>query len=85
VLAGFESSGIGVNHETAGELYDNYTYRRGLILLACSGVLFTLVGLYLDKVLPKEYGQRYPVYFLCMPSFWGCSRPRGREIDDEER
>lgn len=33
-------------------------------------VLYFLLALYLDAVIPAEYGQRKPPYFIFMPSFW---------------
>jgi ATP-binding cassette subfamily A (ABC1) protein 3 len=56
VLAGFESSNVGIHLDTINEWYDNYTYLEGLFFLFISGFLFSFLGLYLDKVLPKEYG-----------------------------
>ena len=33
-------------------------------------VLYFLLALYLDAVVPAEYGQRKPPHFIFMPSFW---------------
>ena len=33
-------------------------------------ILYFLLALYLDAVIPAEYGQRKPPYFIFMPSFW---------------
>jgi hypothetical protein len=43
-----------------------------------------LIGLYLDKTLPREYGRRETWYFCCKPTFWGCCRANGRPVDEEE-
>ena len=40
-------------------------------------VLFFFLGLYMDKVIPSDYGQRLNPCFLCMPSYW-CGSSRGR-------
>lgn len=32
--------------------------------------LYLLLALYLDNVIPAEYGKRRPPYFIFMPSFW---------------
>ncbi|KAK1277198.1 ABC transporter A family member 1 [Acorus gramineus] len=48
----------------------------GVNFLACLGmmmldtVLYCILGLYLDKVMPKENGVSYPWYFLFVKSFW---------------
>ena len=39
-------------------------------MLAIDTVLYILLALYLDKVLPKEYGKREVWYFPFTPSFW---------------
>ena len=84
VLAGFESANVGIHNATINEWYDNYTYLEGLVCLALAFFLFTFLGLYLDKVLPKEYGNSEPFYFLCSPRFWGCCRPQGVDQDEED-
>lgn len=33
-------------------------------------ILYFLLALYLDAVIPAEYGQRKPPYFIFMPSYW---------------
>ena len=33
-------------------------------------ILYFLLALYLDAVIPAEYGPRKPPYFIFMPSFW---------------
>lgn len=83
-MAGFESANVGIHTDTVNEWYDNYTYLEGLFFLFISGFLFSFLGLYLDKVLPKEYGNSEPFYFLCSPRFYGCCRPQGRDVDEEE-
>lgn len=86
-LASLESATVGVSHETAGDNVNNYVWRSGLFILFVSLIVFTLFGLFLDKVMPKDYGKREPVWFLCLPSFYDCfccKRQRQREIDEFE-
>lgn len=75
VYAGYESLDEGIHTSNINEWYYNYTFLEGLIELAVSLPLFTFIGLYLDKVLPREYGRSEKWYFLCQPTFWGCCRP----------
>ena len=56
------------------------------IYAAMTGMLFNaifyvILGWYLDHVLPKEYGVRYPWNFIFKPSFWRFKRP----LTDAER
>ena len=56
VLAEYESTGVGIRYENLGDPYLNYTYNEGMIMLAVDLFIFTLIGLWLDKVFPKEFG-----------------------------
>lgn len=54
-------------------------------MLALDLVLYVSIGLWLDKVFPKEYGQRLSVCFCLSPTYWGCcGRRQRREVDDDE-
>lgn len=72
VYAAYESAGVGIRLDTINEPFDNYTYLEGLVMLFVALPLWTFLGLYLDKVLPREYGNREVWYFPFSPSFWGC-------------
>ncbi|KAJ7372623.1 ATP-binding cassette sub- A member 5 [Desmophyllum pertusum] len=39
-------------------------------MLIVDTILYFLLALYFDAVIPAEYGQRRPPYFIFMPSFW---------------
>jgi len=83
-FASLESAGVGVHRDTAGDVVGNYVWRTGLWLLFTSMIVFTLFGLFLDKVMPKDYGKREPVWFLCLPSFYDCAcckKRRDRAVD----
>ena len=41
-----------------------------MVMLIVDIFLYFLLALYLDVVIPAEYGQRKPPYFIFMPSFW---------------
>jgi ATP-binding cassette subfamily A (ABC1) protein 1 len=56
VIAEYESTGVVIRYENLGDAYLNYTYNEGMIMLALDLVFFTLIGLWLDKVFPKEFG-----------------------------
>jgi ATP-binding cassette, subfamily A (ABC1), member 3 len=65
VYAAFESANVGIIHSTINEWYYNYTYLEGLICLTISIPLWTLIGLYLDKTLPRDYGRSERWFFCC--------------------
>lgn len=65
VFAAFESAGTGIRKDTVNEWYYNYTFLEGLICLFIALPLWTFLGLYLDKTLPREYGRPEKWYFIC--------------------
>lgn len=51
-------------------------------MLAIALPFWTFLGLYLDKVLPREYGKKESCCFYCSPSFWGCCRKKARNLSE---
>ena len=78
VFANYETSGAGLYKGTAEILYYGYSFNTALMMLAVDLVLYTIVGLYLDKVIPTAYGQRLNPCFCLCPSFYGCCKTRSR-------
>jgi len=82
VVAQLEASGIGLHWSTVGFEVQGFTVAYGLVMLAIDTVLYTVLALYLEQVLPSEYGVPRPWYFPCMPRFWGgcfgCCAPASR-------
>ena len=78
VFGNLEGSGVGLTFSNATEQINNYTYVTGLVMLAISAVIFTLLGFYLDKILPRTYGERLGCCFC----FTRCCR-RQQEQEDE--
>ena len=72
VIAEYEATGVGVRWQNLNIPYLNYTYKEGLVMLVFDLILFVSLGLWLDKVFPKEYGQRLSPCFCISPTYWGC-------------
>ncbi|KAF1787654.1 P-loop containing nucleoside triphosphate hydrolase [Phytophthora cactorum] len=70
VLANAEETGEGVQFSTMGTLSDNYRLSTALWMFVFDTVLYTVLGLYLEKVMPKEYGTTLKWYFPVSPSYW---------------
>lgn len=62
----------GLQWNNIGISYQNYKVSHGLIVMALSGVGFTLIGLYFDNVIQQSYGTAKRWYFCLQPKFWGC-------------
>lgn len=56
VFGTLEGNGVGLKFSNVTETVSNYTYLTGIIMLIISAVVFSVLGLYLDAVLPKKYG-----------------------------
>lgn len=50
-------------------------------MLAFDFVLFFTLGLYMDKVIPSDFGQRLSPCFLCTPSYYRCCRRTRRRVE----
>ena len=72
VFVNYECTGVGMNSSTAKVLYNNYSFRIAMLMLFVSFVLFMLIGMWLDAVLPSKYGKARNPVFCCMPSFYSC-------------
>ncbi|XP_028174675.1 ATP-binding cassette sub-family A member 1-like [Ostrinia furnacalis] len=51
---------------------DRLLFGHVVIMLVVDSVLYMLIALYLEQVLPGPYGTPRPWYFLFQKQFWGC-------------
>lgn len=78
-LGMFEGNGQGLTMATVNDVYQNYKFQTGLVVMVISLVVFTCIGIYLDNVLPSAFGLRKPWYFLFTSRYWfGVGNQRGR-------
>ncbi|GLD97436.1 hypothetical protein PINS_up006120 [Pythium insidiosum] len=80
VLANLESTGQGIAFSNINVLSDNFRFSTALLFFLIDTVLYTLLGLYFEKVIPKEYGTTLKWYFPVSPSYW-----RGRRMQKAAR
>ncbi|KAG3146994.1 hypothetical protein PI126_g13047 [Phytophthora idaei] len=73
-IVDFETSGIGANFGNLDTLNVNFRLNTALQMFLFACVLYTLLGLYFERVIPKQYGTSLKWYFPFSPSFW-----RGRK------
>ena len=74
VFAEYEGTGVGLDASSVSIIYYQYSFNTALYMMIVDFFLFTFIGLYLDKVIPSEFGQRLSPVFCCMPSFYGCCK-----------
>ena len=49
-------------------------------MMAIDMVWITILGFYLEMVMPKTFGRRRTLCFCISPSFWGCKRKGAHQI-----
>ncbi|KAE9030907.1 ABC transporter A family member 1 [Phytophthora rubi] len=76
VLADAETTGAGVTFANVSALSSNFRFSTALWMFAFDTVLYTLIGMYFEKVMPKEYGTSLKWYFPVSPSYWRSRRQR---------
>ena len=76
IFADYETTKIGLSTDTMSEMVYNYSFNLGCLQLIVNLVLWTALGLYLDKVLPKEYGERYPPWYIFTTRLWTCCKKK---------
>lgn len=81
IFGSLEGNEIGLTYSNATMEIYNYTFVKGLYMMVISFVSFTLLGLYLDKVLPKKYGEQRCPWF-CLSKRFCCSCCNRASIDD---
>ncbi|XP_035824811.1 ATP-binding cassette sub-family A member 5 [Aplysia californica] len=68
--------------------YGDFPLYAPILMMLIDIILYALLTIYLDHVVPGEYGTRYPPHYFLMPSYWCPSRDQGektRLIDMRQR
>ena len=68
--------------DNIGRDYNNYTVELGYVMMAVNCSLWMLFGLYLENVLPKQYGKRSG-YCFCIAACRNSSRQRKTVVNEE--
>ena len=66
----FESAKIGVTWTNWNEVDQNMCLRDMITMMWIDCAVYLVLGWYLERVLPSEYGVKRPFYFPFLPSFW---------------
>ncbi|KAL3658018.1 hypothetical protein V7S43_017060 [Phytophthora oleae] len=69
-LATAESTGVGISFASSGTVVNNFKFGSAVGMLFFDIILYTIVGLYLERVIPREYGTVEKWYFPVQPSYW---------------
>ncbi|GMF13570.1 unnamed protein product [Phytophthora lilii] len=82
VLANAEETGEGVQFATMDTLSDNFRITTALFMFAFDTVPYTILGLYFEKVMPKQYGTTLKWYFPVSPSYWRSRKARPAAVQN---
>ena len=56
VFAQYEGTGTGITKSTASVIFGNYSFDTALWMLLLDFCIFFLLGLYMDKIIPSDFG-----------------------------
>ncbi|XP_058083562.1 ABC transporter A family member 1 isoform X2 [Magnolia sinica] len=70
-FADYERAHVGVRWSNIWQASSGVNFLVCLLMMMLDTVLYCAIGLYLDKVLPRENGVRQPWNFLFKKCFWG--------------
>ena len=85
-FADYETSTQGINRVTAKQFDYKFSFQEGLWLFVVGFFVFLALGLYLEAVLPRQYGTRKHPCFMFKPSTYSCRccKRKDASVDDEE-
>ena len=90
-LAHFEVENIGLKHDTITQSYKNLKFQMVLVMLFIDSLLYTILAMYFDQVIPSKFGQKLPWYFIFQKNYWfpntinnGNVNERSHDIEMEQ-
>ncbi|XP_027350044.1 ABC transporter A family member 1 [Abrus precatorius] len=69
-FADYERAHVGLRWSNIWLASSGVNFLSCLIMMIFDTLLYCAIGLYFDKVLPREYGHRYPWSFIFQKDFW---------------
>ena len=79
----FEAVGIGISPKNGNtELY-NFTFGTALGMFIFDFIWYLLLALYLDRVIPSEFGTTEKWYFPFTSEFWLRNRSKNNRLNSE--
>ncbi|KAJ4767254.1 ABC transporter A family member 1 [Rhynchospora pubera] len=69
-FADYEHAHVGLRWSNMWQSSSGVNFLVCQLMMVVDSFLYGLIGLYLDKVLPREYGVRYPWNFILTRSYW---------------
>jgi hypothetical protein len=79
VLSVAEQGSEGLTWQNISTPYQNFVVRDGMIMMVISGIVMSIIGLYLDNIVQSQFGSAKPWNFCCKSEFWGCGKTKSRK------
>lgn len=81
IITHVETVGVGLNSVNTNEVIDNFRFVSAIWMQTLDFFAYVLVGLYLERVVPREFGVAETWYFCLIPSRWqrALATQRGRQ------
>jgi hypothetical protein len=76
VIEQFETSGLSLGFHNWDMEFKNWSAKAGIQMMFIDVVILSVVGIYMEAVMPKTYGKPLHPCFMFLPSFWCKSRKR---------
>ncbi len=73
IISTLESTAQGATNANIDVVIGNFTVQSAIVMLFVDTILYFILAVYLEQVLPSDYGIRQPWYFPILPSYWGCN------------
>ena len=68
-----EPNQLGLQFSTVSVEYENFSVELAFVMFIVDLLVYSLLGFYLQNVMPSEYGVRKSPLFFLKPSYW-CPR-----------
>ncbi|TKY62628.1 ABC transporter A family member 1 [Spatholobus suberectus] len=69
-FADYERAHVGLRWSNIWRESSGVNFFACLLMMILDTLIYCVIGLYFDKVLPREYGQKYPWSFIFQKNFW---------------
>lgn len=81
IVANYEYSGVGVQFSNMWD--DPFNFGTVLIMMFFDFYIYAILALYLDQVIPHEYGTAKPLLFFLHRNYWCPSYFKGSVVSEE--
>ncbi|MED6170830.1 ATP-binding cassette sub- A member 1 [Stylosanthes scabra] len=82
-FADYERAHVGLRWTNIWRESSGVNFSLCLLMMILDTLLYCAIGLYFDKVLPREYGRRYPWSFVFRRDFWRKNKIAGRNSESD--